>query len=94
MKQKELTDENSMKSFAVGLKLMSEILLENKEKIFVIANINTEEGTNVNVPNMFSVLETENIKDISHGYRMDEIPNNFDYYLKPGEVKLFYGKLN
>ena len=67
---------------------------ENKEKIFVIANINTEEGTNVNVPNMFSVLETEDIKDISHGYRMDEIPNNFDYYLKPGEVKLFYGKLN
>ena len=40
------------------------------------------------------ILETENIKDISHGYRMDEIPNNFDYYLKPGEVKLFYGKLN
>ena len=31
LKQKELTDENSMKSFAVGLKLMSEILLENKE---------------------------------------------------------------
>ena len=67
---------------------------DNKEKIFVIANINTEEGTDVKVPNMFSVLGTENIKDISHGYRMDEILDNFDYYLKPSEVKLFYGKLN
>lgn len=28
---KELTDEESMKSFAVGLKLMGEVLLENKD---------------------------------------------------------------
>ncbi|TCB50924.1 DUF3861 family protein [Acinetobacter sp. ANC 4779] len=30
LQQKELTDEESMKSFAVGLKLMGEVLLENK----------------------------------------------------------------
>jgi hypothetical protein len=31
LQQKDLTDENSMKSFVVGLKLMSEVLLENKD---------------------------------------------------------------
>ena len=67
---------------------------DKSEKIFIIANINTKEGTDIKVPEMFSVFGTENIKDISHGYRMDEISNNFDYYLQPGEVKLFYGKLD
>lgn len=31
LQQKEIIDEESMKSFAVGLKLMGEVLLEHKE---------------------------------------------------------------
>ena len=31
LQHKELTDEESMKSFTVGLKLMGEVLLENKD---------------------------------------------------------------
>lgn len=63
---------------------------DKSEKIFLIANINTDQGVNVEVPKMFEVMGNSKIEDISHGHRMDEVPDNFQYYLQPGEVKLFY----
>ena len=66
---------------------------QDKEKIFMIANTNTKTGVNVKVPEIFGIMEGNSVKDISHGHRMDEIPENLEYYLQPGEVKLFYQKL-
>ena len=34
--------------------------------------------------------DSEKIKDISIGHQMEKVPNWFEYYLKPYEIKLFY----
>lgn len=67
--------------------------LDGTEKIFMIANINTKTGVDVKVPDMFKIMEGHSIEDISHGHRMDEVSDNLEYYLQPGEAKLFYQKL-
>ena len=66
---------------------------DSTEKVFVVANINTKAGVDVKVPNMFEIMEGNSVKDISHGHRMDEVSDSLEYYLQPGETKLFYQKL-
>lgn len=65
---------------------------DGKEKIFTIFNVSSGNWHTAHVANMYEVMGGNNIVDISHGYRMAEIPLNFEYSLKPGEVKLFYIK--
>jgi glycosidase len=66
--------------------------LDKSEKIFVVANLSGYNWHNINIPNFYEIMNGDNIKDISHGHKMDIVYNNLDYNLKPGEVKLFYIK--
>lgn len=66
--------------------------LDGREKIFVIVNKDAHNIQTAYVNDMKYVMENEEIKDISHGYKISEISNNLEYRLNPGEVKIFYSK--
>lgn len=65
---------------------------DRNEKIFVIFNISSGNWHTAHVGNIHELMGGNNVKDISHGYKMEVVPANFEYSLKPGEVKLFYIK--
>ncbi|MGM0508618.1 MAG: alpha-amylase family glycosyl hydrolase [Fusobacteriota bacterium] len=67
--------------------------LDGSEKIFVITNKSATETHHIYVNDIYSVLGSNNVEDISHGHRMSEVLQNLEYGLAPGEVKLFYAKL-
>lgn len=60
------------------------------EIIMIIANIDAHHMQLVSDLNMYSLMGTVKIKDISRGHQMDAIPEFLEYNLHPGEVKLFY----
>ncbi len=63
-----------------------------QEKIMVIANPDEHSWHTAYVDNMYGVMGSEQVQDLSHGHKMEHVPNNLEYNLKPGEVKLFYAK--
>ncbi len=66
--------------------------LDKQEKILVLANTDPKGNHKAIVNNMSAIMGNDWIHDISHGHRMDHVPNNLQYDLAPGEVKLFYAK--
>ena len=41
---------------------------------------------------LYAIMGSDKVEDISHGYRMSGIPCNFHYNLNPGEVKVLYSR--
>lgn len=66
--------------------------LDGKEKVVVIANRNGHGVNEVYFHDLYAIMGSDKVEDISHGYRMSGIPCNFHYNLNPGEVKLLYSK--
>ncbi len=66
--------------------------LDKTEKIFVIANLSEENWEKVYIKDFYSLLENEEILDLSLYHKMNLIPREFEYHLKPLEVKLFYAR--
>lgn len=64
---------------------------DKKEIMVVMVNLNENEWERVEYYN-FSQLFNGEIKDLSLGHKMDKVPNNFEYFLKPNEIKIFYSK--
>lgn len=62
---------------------------DKAEKAFVILNTDTEGWQKVEFQDLHATVGRKNWRDISPGHRMDYIPQNFEYYLPPGEVKVF-----
>ncbi len=65
---------------------------DGTENIIVVANLSEKEGQTIEINNFHNLLRTNEILDLSHGHRMDFVPDNLHYYLQPNEVKLFYAK--
>ncbi len=65
---------------------------DGQEKIMVIVNPDENYWHSAYVDNLHGVLGSNRVQDISHGHKMDQVPNNLEYNLQPGEVKLFYAK--
>jgi glycosidase len=66
--------------------------LDKSEKIFVVANLSEHDWQHVYIDNLYGVMESGKVEDLSLGHKMEFIPQNLDYNLKPLEVKLFYVK--
>ena len=65
---------------------------DGEENILVIANLCETEGVEFYVPNLYNLLRSERVLDISHGHRMERVADEINYYLQPNEVKIFYAK--
>lgn len=67
---------------------------DKREKILVVANLNENNWEHLFIENINCIMGAEagQIKDLSLGHKMIEIPKDLDYHLKPLEVKLFYLK--
>ncbi|BDU50172.1 alpha-amylase family glycosyl hydrolase [Haliovirga abyssi] len=66
--------------------------LDKSEKILVMINNDGEHINTIYYNGLYNLMGGEKVIDISHGHRMENIPDNFEYNLSPGEVKLFYIK--
>ncbi|NLK63094.1 MAG: hypothetical protein GX287_06510 [Fusobacteria bacterium] len=66
--------------------------LGGTEKVLVISNGNQYNSEVAKINGIYGLMGGSNVIDISHGYRMDNVPDNLEYNLNPGEVKLFYLK--
>ena len=66
--------------------------LSGKEKILLIANPDGDNWHAAYVHGMYGLMGSHLVFDISHGHKMDHVPDNLEYHLPPGEVKLFYVK--
>jgi len=78
-------DDNSITGF-------TKYSLGGDEKILVISN---NDGYNIHtarIKGLYGMMGGNNVIDISHGFRMENPPDNFIYDLNPGEVKIFYLK--
>ncbi len=61
-----------------------------REKILVIANPEEYSWHSAYVNGMYHLMGSVQVQDISHGHKMEQAPDNLEYHLRPGEVKLFY----
>jgi len=86
-------EDNFIETIALGENLLTfrKESRDKKEIIVVIANLNEYNWERVEYFN-FSQLFNGEIVDISLGHKMEVVPNNFEYYLKPNEIKVFYSK--
>lgn len=64
---------------------------DDMETIVLIANLSGEYFNRVEYINFGQLFDGE-IKDISLGHKMENVPNNFEYYLNPYEIKVFYSR--
>ena len=62
---------------------------DGTESILVIANIDRHSTHTVRIKGLHTLMAGQP-QDISHGHRMEAVPDNFVYDLKPGDVKLLY----
>lgn len=86
-------EDNFIETITLGENLLTfkKESRDKKEIIVVIANLNEYNWERVEYYN-FSQLFNGEIVDISLGHKMEVVPNNFEYYLKPNEIKVFYSK--
>ncbi len=63
-----------------------------QEKIIVLANPEGHGAHTVRLSNVYNIMGTTNVKDISHARKLDTVSDHLEYHLEPGEVKLFYAK--
>lgn len=63
-----------------------------QEKIIILANLDGHEACMVRKLYVHGIMGSSEVKDISRGHRMNDVPAFLEYYLHPGEVKLFYVK--
>ena len=61
-----------------------------QEKIMIVANVDQHGMHTVRNLNMYHLMNSENVQDISRGHQMAAIPEYLEYHLHPGEVKLFH----
>lgn len=66
--------------------------LNKDEKVLIIANTNGTLWSEAYIEDVFSLMESSTVKDISHTHKMDSVEKSLHYNLAPGEVKLFYVK--
>ncbi len=66
--------------------------LDRSEKVVIIVNRNGHGVNEVYFHDIYAIMESDKVEDISHGYRMSNISGNFHYNLNPGEVKVLYTK--
>ncbi len=64
--------------------------VNGREKILVIANPDGHSWHSAYVNGMYNLMGSDRIQDVSHGHKMEQVPDNLTYHLQPGEVKLFY----
>lgn len=62
---------------------------DGSEKVMVVANTNGHQYKRFRYDNLHGLM-TSRVIDISHGYKMPVVPNDLEYHLYPGEVKVFY----
>jgi hypothetical protein len=74
--------------FLFGFTKMSQ---DGGEKVLIVANTDGFNKRSVYIGNIYSLM-SDGVKDISHGHKMDYVPENLEYNLNPGEVKAFYTK--
>ena len=63
---------------------------DGEKTLVLIANLDENNWKRVEYIDFYKLLDSEKIKDISIGHQMEKVPNWFEYYLKPYEIKLFY----
>lgn len=66
--------------------------MPNEKQILVILNKDTENYQNVNFDDLTAILGINGIEDISPEFVMDYIPYDFDYNLRPSEIKILAQK--
>lgn len=66
--------------------------LNGKEKIIVLANPETHGTHTVRLSNVYNIMGTTIVRDISPGRKIEKVLDHIEYNLEPGEVKLFYVK--
>lgn len=92
-KYKIFNEDNNIETIFLGDNLFTfrKISKDKKENLVIIANLNENNWERVEYYN-FNQLFNSEIKDISIGHKMEVVPNNLEYHLKPYEIKVFYSK--
>ena len=63
-----------------------------QEKIMMLANPHGQDAYMVRESNVYGIMGSDNVEDISRSRRIQEVPEFLEYNLHPGEVKLLYVK--
>ena len=63
-----------------------------QEKIMVLANPDGHDTHMLRESNVYGIMGSDKVQDISRSRRLDEVPAFLEYNLHPGEVKLLYVK--
>ena len=56
----------------------------------MLANPETHGTHTVRVPNLFHIMGTTRVEDISPNRKAKHVMDNFEHQLEPGEVKILY----
>jgi glycosidase len=68
--------------------------LDDKERVLLLINTNSYEHKRSYVRDIYGLLGSSFVQDITPtGYKMDHVPCSFEYYIHPGDVKVFYAKI-
>lgn len=70
----------------------SKTSIDGREKVMVVGN-KSSHSEHFIFDGIKNYMHGAHIKDISHGHKMENVPENLHYILNPGEVKVFYAKL-
>lgn len=65
---------------------------DEEETLVVIANLDEHNYTRVEYFDFYQLFSYRRVQDLSLGHKMEAVPNNFEYYLNPFEIKVFYSK--
>ncbi|MCP4403611.1 MAG: hypothetical protein GY801_40690, partial [bacterium] len=63
-----------------------------QEKIMALANPDEHDTHMVRESNVYGIMGSDKVRDISRSRRLEEVPAFLEYNLHPGEVKLLYVK--
>ena len=58
----------------------------------MLANPETHGTHTVRLSNVYNIMGTTIVRDISPGRKIEKVLDHIEYNLEPGEVKLFYVK--
>lgn len=61
-----------------------------KETVLILANLNFQGNERVYIPDLYAILESDNIKDISPTKKIEVERKDYEFELECGEVKVFY----
>ncbi len=72
--------------------IFKKVSRDKEEEALIVVNMDFKANQEIYINNLRGIITKNKIEDISPEDRINYIPNNFHYKLRPGEVRIFYGR--